>query len=299
MKHQIKTSVIGSYPIKIEAKDLMYKYFNGNEIIWKKYIEEAVNDMVCAGIDIISDGQTRDPFIQIFTRKLNGCRIRDRTEIVNKVEYIKPITVDDQIYTRNILPNNKENIGVLTGPFTLASSCVNQYYDNSKDLAYDFAYALSKEAENLQKCVDLISIDEPFYSNELPEYSKELIDIIIKKIHLPTRLHVCGDVSKIIPDLLDMPIDILSHEFKATTNLLNKFNEYSVSKKICLGSVRSDDTKVESVKDITNHIKYAYDLFGEKIVQISPDCGQRMLPRKIAFKKLQNLVKAGDIINGR
>lgn len=298
MKTRIKTCVIGSYPPQIDNIELMHSYFNQEEVSWEKYIKYAVNDMINAGIDIISDGQTRDPFIQIFTRMLKGCRTRNRTEIVDKIEYHDPIIIDDQKYVRDLIPNDKNLKGVITGPCTLTTSCVDLYYNDEKKAAFDFAYALKKEAEALQKHVDMISIDEPFFSNNTPYYSNELIGIITKDISCPTILHACGDVSTIVPDLLEMPVDILSHEFKASPQLFNAFKDYSFSQKICLGSVRSDDLRVESVEEITKHIINAIDIFGNKIIQISPDCGQRLLPRDVAFQKLKNLTKAGEKING-
>jgi 5-methyltetrahydropteroyltriglutamate--homocysteine methyltransferase len=298
MRHKVKTCVIGSYPVCVDSMEFMHGYFNQREVSWEKYIGYAVNDMVNAGIDIVSDGQTRDPFIQIFTRRLKGCRVRDRTEVVDKVEYNSPITMMDQKYVRGLIPKDKELIGVLTGPYTLASSCVDLFYNDEKDLAFDFAYALKKEAGVLQKHVDMISIDEPAFSNNMPEYGRDLIGIVTKDVSCPTRLHACGDVSSIVPELIEMPVDILSHEFKASPHLFDSFKEHSFSQKICLGSVRSDDTRVEPVEEIIDHIKKALNLFGDKIVQISPDCGQRLLPRDIAFQKLKNLVKAGENING-
>ena len=278
--------------------ELMYGYFNGEEVSWDKYIQYAVSDMVNAGLDIVSDGQTRDPFVQIFTRKLAGCRIRARTEIVDKVEYNAPITLKDQKYARNLIPDDKGLTGVLTGPYTLSKSCINLYYNDEKDLAFDFAHALKQEAKVLQKHVDMISIDEPFFSNETPDYGKELIETITKDIYCPTRLHACGNVSDIIPELLEMPVDILSHEFKASPQIFDVFKEYTFPQKICLGSVRSDNTRVESVEEIMEHTKKGIELFGEKIVQLAPDCGQRLLPRNVAFQKLKNLVKVGEKING-
>ncbi len=298
MKNKIKTCVIGSYPAQIDTMDLMQSYYNQEEIYWKKYIEQAVNDMVNAGIDIISDGQTRDPIVQIFTRKLKGCRIRQRTEVADSIEYEGPITIEDQKYVKDLIPIGKEIKGLITGPYTLANSCVDLYYNDEKKLAFDFAYALKKEAKILQNYVDIISIDEPFFSNKMPEYAKELIETITKNLSCPTTLHACGDISNIIPEIFEMPVDILSHEFKATPKLLDIFKEYSFSQDICLGSVRSDDVKVESVEEVTNHVEKAIDSFGEKIIQISPDCGQRFLPRDVAFRKLKNLVKAGEKING-
>ena len=298
MKQKLKTSVIGSYPICIDTLELANDYFSERESSWIKYIEQAVHDMTTAGIDYVSDGQTRDPFIQLFTRKLRGCRIRDRTEIIGHIEYNGPITVQDQKYARHLLPRNTRLIGVLTGPYTLTKSSVDFFYHDEKELCFDFATALRNEAVLLQKHVDLISIDEPFFSNELPDYAEELIGTITDSLSCPARLHVCGDVSRIIPQLIEMPVDILSHEFKVSPHLFDLFREYSCLRKICVGAVRSDDVRVESVEEIVTHIKKAIDIFGENVVQIAPDCGQRLLPREAAFHKLQNLTIAGEIING-
>ena len=100
------------------------------------------------------------------------------------------------------------------------------------------------------------------------------------------------DVSKIIPNLLDLPVDILSHEFKAKPKLFDCFEEYNVTKNICLGCVRSDDVRVETIDEIKDHIQKGINVFNDKIIQLSPDCGLRMLPQKVAFEKLKNLVKA-------
>jgi 5-methyltetrahydropteroyltriglutamate--homocysteine methyltransferase len=254
--------------------------------------------MTTAGINYVSDGQTRDPFIQLFTRKLKGCRIRERTEIIGRVEYQSPITVPDQIYTKRLLPRHVELVGVLTGPFTLTKSSVDSFYHDEKELAFDFATALHKEAELLLKHVDLISIDEPVFSNELPQYANELFQTITYGLSRPTRLHVCGDVSRIVPQLVDMPVDILSHEFKASPHLFDVFQDYPCRKNICVGAVRSDDVIVESVEEIVAHVKKAIAIFDTKVVQIAPDCGQRLLPRDIAFQKLKNLAAAGEILNG-
>jgi len=72
MKKKVKTTVIGSYPVNVDNMEYMAGYFNQTELTWDKYIKNSVNDMVDAGIDIVSDGQTRDPFVNIFARKLKG-----------------------------------------------------------------------------------------------------------------------------------------------------------------------------------------------------------------------------------
>lgn len=294
----IQTCVIGSYPVVVDNSYLMSGYFDQKPVVWDDVISSAVDDMVNAGLDFVSDGQTRDPFIQLFTRKISGCRIRDRTEIVGKLRYSGPIIVDDQVFVKQKIPESCGLIGVLTGPWTLTQSCVDLFYNDEEKLAFDFAKVLHEEAKSLEKTVDLISIDEPFFSNVFPDYAKELIETVTDGLSCSTRLHVCGDVSSIASCLVDMPVDILSHEFKLTPKLFDVFKDLSFDKKICLGSVRSDDTCVESVDEIIQHVNKGINVFDEKIVQISPDCGMRMLPRDVAFQKLKNLSDAGGIING-
>ena len=296
--HVIETSVIGSYPSQIDTHKIMETYFfQQPEDHWKVVISASVDDMVRSGISIISDGQTRDPFIQLFTRRLKGCRIRARTEIIGNIEYIDPITVSDQKFVRSIIPSNVKIKGVLTGPWTLTRSCVDLFYHDEQKVAFDFAQALSKEAKNLQEYVDVLSIDEPFFSQNMPSFASDLIELITQDIQIPTVLHICGDVSKIIDKIIELPVDILSHEFKASPKLLSGFQQYSFPQQLCLGSVRSDDFRVEPVDEILGHIRGAYEVFGSKIVHVAPDCGQRLLPRQVAFIKLKNLVKAGEVFN--
>jgi 5-methyltetrahydropteroyltriglutamate--homocysteine methyltransferase len=298
MKKCVTTTVIGSYPIKLENMEFMSDYFNQKNVTWDKYIESAVKDMINAGIKLVSDGQTRDSFVNIFYRKLNGCRIRERPEVVDKIEYKEQITIKDQKFVRGIIPEDRQLLGLITGPYTLSQSCVDFFYHDEKELAFDFANALKQEIKELQKYVDMISVDEPFFSVSMPDYAKELTKIIFSDVKIPTRLHVCGDASNIISDLIDMPVNVLSHEFKASPKLFDAFKEHSFSQRICLGSVRSDNPIVEPVDDIIKHIRKGIDVFGDKISQISPDCGLRLQTREIAFQKLKNLVIAGEKVYG-
>lgn len=293
-----ETTVIGSYPADYDNIDFMNSYFENKKVSWTKYVDAAVNDMIKAGIQRVSSGQTKDPFVHIFLRDIGGCRIRDRPEVIDKVSYIGPITVDEIKYVKKIVPTQTKLVGLITGPYTLAKSCVDLYYNDLEKLSFDLANVLNFEAKNLEKHVDLISVDEPFYSVEMPGYANDLLKIVFKDVNVSKRLHVCGDVSDIVEELIELPVGILSHEFKATPTLFDSFKKYSFSKNICLGSVRSDDKRIESVDEITDHIKKGIDVFDNKIVQISPDCGLKMMPRDIAFEKLVNLVKAGERVYG-
>ncbi len=295
--NKIETTVIGSYPVEINNMELMKNFYDKTNPSWKKYIKKSAEDMVKAGIDIISDGQTKDPFVNIFLRKIKGVRLRNRPQVVDKVEFKEPITVNDQKYLRKIIPRKTKIVGLVAGPFTLTKSCVDMYYKNEKDLAFDFSEVLNKELKKLEKIVDIVSIDEPFFSVFYPDYANELIENVTKNTGIKKRLHVCGDVTKIIPNLLDLSVDILSCEFKAKPKLFDEFKKYSITKEICLGSVRSDKKRVETISEIKKHVMKGIEIFDGKINQISPDCGLRQIPKSNAFLKLKNLSIVGGKIN--
>lgn len=284
-------TVIGSYPVQINRKHITDSYFQELSIpSWKPIIKQAVDQMVQSGVELVSDGQTRDPFMTIFTRGFKGCQVRERTEIIDSVEFTQSVTLSDLEYVRSILPENTLLLGLLVGPYTLSQSVIDHFYQDEKELAFAFAEALRKEAEAIQPVVDMISVDEPFFANVFPEYASELIEKVVSNISCPTRLHACGDVTTIVSSLLDLPVDVLSHEFSATPALFDSFAEFPNEKKqICLGSVRSDKQRIESVEEIVDHINRGIDLFGDHLIQIAPDCGLRLLPRQNAFMKLKRL----------
>jgi 5-methyltetrahydropteroyltriglutamate--homocysteine methyltransferase len=287
-------TVIGSYPVQINRLQIMDTYFQKLSLpSWKPFIKQAVEQMVESGVRLVSDGQTRDPFMTIFTRGFNGCQVRERTEVIEPIRFSQPVTLSDLEYVRLIIPDDTLLIGLLVGPYTLSQSVVDHVYLDEKELAFAFAEALKKEAEHIQPVVDMISVDEPFFANIFPEYAYELIDTVLTNISCPTRLHACGDVSGIVSSLLDLPVDVLSHEFTATPSLFDSFAEYPNEKKqICLGSVRSDQERIESVEEIVDHISHGFDLFGSHLVQIAPDCGLRLLSPHSAFMKLKRLDEA-------
>ena len=291
-------SVIGSFPAIFDVSACMRGYFQGDSGCWQEVVSSAVNQMVNCGVESVSDGQVRDIFTNVFIRGLGGCRVRERCEVIGPVEWAHPITLSDVKLTRKLTPEGCEVFGFVAGPFTLMRSVVDLFYHDEKQLCFDFANALNEELKSLAAFVDMVGIDEPFFSNEFPEYAKELLSVVVEDISHPVRLHVCGDVSGIVPDLLDLDVDVLSHEFCVRPQLFDVFSEFESSKLMCVGSLRSDSMVVESVESVCSHLNHAVEVFGDRIVQVSPDCGLRMLSLDVATIKLRNLVAGREAVFG-
>lgn len=292
------TTVIGSYPVSPSRRELASGYFGAMEDPYLGSIERSVRAQVEAGIDLVSDGQTRDNMINIFAKRLGGTRVHGTPRVIDEVRFVGPITLDDQLHARRFLPDGGRIKGIITGPFTMAMSCTDEFYGSMEKLAYAFADALNHEARALEPEVDAIQVDEPFLSHEYPEYARDVVERVFEGVRVQRMLHVCGDVSGIFERLAEFDVDVLEHEFAANPGLLDTVSEVDFRQTLGLGSVRSDKVEVESVEQITAHIQRAVDIFGPDRLIVSPDCGLRHMPRDAAFSKLRNLVQARDMVIG-
>ncbi|MHA1754998.1 MAG: methionine synthase [Candidatus Odinarchaeia archaeon] len=287
----LTTTVIGSYPAN---------NFSGIEAV--KY---AVEKQIEAGIDIISDGQTRTDMIRYFTDHIPGFTYEgDKLKIDSRIQPPKetPI-VKDLIYAKKLLKNNVVLKGIITGPVTLIasskvekSSGYNGFLDQK--LYVELGEALRREIELISQVgVTYIQIDEPFYSVGAPlDLAMQSIKIITENLKLPVGLHVCGDSSKVFDKLVLFPgVDILSLEFKASPEnftAISKDKILKYDKMLGVGCVNSKSNEIESISEIQSTISKAIELVGAENIIIHPDCGLRLLKPQAAFNKLKNMVEA-------
>ena len=328
----LPTTVVGSYPLTPSKEVLVNSYYTQQDP-YLEIIENCVREQADAGVQIISDGQTRANMVDIFASKLAGIRMKGKPVVFSEIRYHRPISLADQEHSLSILnemrkggqadkngnrsrnggggkdgdedgnegddgnENGGENVqlkGIITGPHTMALSVQDNYYGDKKELSFAFAKALNQEARALQKIVPIIQFDEPFFSVEFPEYAKELVEVLVKGIHVPVALHACGDVSRIFSGLVELPVTVLDHEFAVNYGLLDVVKDHDFVQIIGLGVVRSDDSRVESVDEIVQVLERAVDIFGVERLMVDPDCGLKHLDRAVAFEKLKNVRTAKD-----
>jgi 5-methyltetrahydropteroyltriglutamate--homocysteine methyltransferase len=293
----LATTVVGSYPSS-PCKPSLFRYCREGIDPYPESLGEAIEAQVSAGIEIVSDGQTRNDMIKLFTSKLSGMRMRSKPVVIGEIGYRAPITLDDQVQAKKMINGRAMLKGIITGPFTLAMSCTDEHYGRIEKVAFAFAEALNQEARNLSNVVDVLQIDEPYYSLEYPEYAGTLISTLLSGVEIPRALHVCGDVSQIFSQLVDLPVDILDHEFTAHQELLSVISEIDFTQSIGFGCVRSDINVAETVSEISERIKKGIDCVGHNRLILDPDCGLRHLSQDVARSKLENMVKARNVVIG-
>ena len=311
------STVVGSYPVIIKPpKTRKNKLLNAIGLYdkCKIAIQHSVKSQVNAGIDIISDGQVRGEMVEIFAKCIPGCKIEENTckinaKINNPLENIgvKDLKLaikymNQELDKLNISSKDRKKKGVkgiITGPSTIVqSSKIGPIYKNKDIAIIDMANALKSEAIALEKAgAKILQIDEPFLSTGLinMEIAKDAIGIISKEVKIPVAIHCCGDIKNVFEDLINFNVDIIDCEFAGQNTNLDILDSYSTNlkgKKIGLGVVDTKKSSVESIEEIAKLIEKGLDIVGDKDLFIDPDCGMKLLPEEIAFKKLKNMVEA-------
>ena len=287
----LPTTVVGSYPV-VKGKGLF-----GILDPCRAAVRTAVADQLAAGVDIISDGQVRGDMVKAFTSRLPGIR---GTDVIGTISPPSgTITVGDTRYALSRAPRVK---GILTGPTTLsfALRIATPAYRDRAELAMDLARVLAQEAASLADAgVAILQVDEPILSTGAADIhaARDALGVLTRDTRTPVCLHVCGDISRIIDELIAMPVSILDLEFAHADGNLALCRDHSFGEKMVgFGCIDSASPVAEPVGTIRSRIEAGLAIFEPGQLLIDPDCGLRMLPREIAFLKLSRMVEAvGDI----
>jgi len=279
------TTVIGSHPVEagVSTHDA---------------IKTAVEDQLAAGVDLVTDGQTRYDMIEYFAHAIEGYSFDGKSLLNGQIGAGHPDAfLEDLRIAKSVAPRVKVPI---TGPVTLVFSTrlakpysgyrdENVYLDTARAL---LDIALAAEAEG----ADCIQIDEPFLSVGAPmNIARKAVEAIATRLSVPVALHVCGSVGSIFPDLLEWNgISRLSHAFMGDKNddVLDSPGLASGKKALGLGCIDTKVPTVESVADVAALIRRGTSVLPKESIVVHPDCGMRLLPRQSAVEKLKVMVAA-------
>lgn len=270
-------------------------------------IERAIRDQIELGIDVLVDGQPRDDIVSMFLRHLPGCQgsalpfdIVDRVRPSNE-----PITTKDFQFAKRLAGSHPLKAHI-TGPITLARNArigPQSPYQSRNDpmLVKDCAIALGVEARNLVEAgANIIQIDEPLLVDDFERsLAVEALKVVVDTGEIPTVvLHVCGNVTQILRDIvIHAPIDVISMEAQWLTQpalrWISKESLLQHKKKIGLGCIRTNSQSTESIPQIRYFVDSMVVRLGpENIWAVMPNCGMRVLPYPIAYRKLAAMVEA-------
>jgi 5-methyltetrahydropteroyltriglutamate--homocysteine methyltransferase len=316
-EHFLLTSIVGSYP-KPKWLNRVSDLADDPESRFDEEQLREAHDDACrvmideherAGLDTVSDGEMRrNEMVEFFADRIDGYEFNgpvkvwghnyfDKPSVVDEVEYADSWLVDEFEFTQSVASRPVKV--PITGPYTLAAWSFNEAYDDEADLAYALADLVNEEVEALVDAgARYIQIDEPALATTPDDHAivGECLNRIVAGIADEVRigLHVCyGDYSRIYPELLEYPIDEFDLELcNGDYEQLDVFTDPEFTTDLALGVVDVHTADVESVEEIKENIKQGFEIVPPENLTISPDCGVKLLPREVAYRKIENMVTA-------
>ena len=316
-EHFLLTTVVGSYPKPKwlhRSRDLSEDEESDFD---EEHFEEAKDDASRlityeherCGLDVICDGEMRrNEMVEYFAHRIDGYEFNgpvkvwghnyfDKPSVVDEVEYDEEWLVSEYEFTADVA---SQPVKVpITGPYTLAYWSFNEVYEDKEQLAYELADLVNEEIEALVDAgARYIQIDEPALATTPDDHAivGECLERIVADVPDDVRLglHVCyGDYSRIYPEILDFPVDEFDVELcNGGYEQLDVFKEPTFTKDLAMGVVDAHVGEVESVEEIKENIKKALEVVPPEQLTVSPDCGLKLLPREIAYQKMENMVTA-------
>lgn len=317
MKSEIKlpilpTSVIGSYPKPWWLRKIKRLWEMGraddDDLI------EAENDAVVAivkeqelaGIDIPSDGeQRREEMVEYFAERLGGFKFYgpvrvwgnnyfNKPAVVDKIIYKGPITLNEYLFLKKVSSRKIVKV-TITGPYTIADWSFNEYYSSKEELVKELSKIINEELKVLaENGAPFIQIDEPALTTHPSEveWALELIDRTADNVNAKIGLHVCySDYKLLMPHL-----DKLRNISQLLLEFANRrFEDLDILKdfplEIGLGVIDVHNKRIESPEEVSAAIRKAMKYIDPEYIYVNPDCGLKLLPRKIARHKMENMVK--------
>ena len=276
--------------------------------------EDVIRQQIEAGLDIVTDGLIRwDDPLRVIVRNITGVEVSGliryfdtntfyRQPIIeSRLEFIKPILVSDFQFAQE--HSSKAVKVVLTGPYTLAKLSRNRFYREFKQLAFDFAHLLHKEALALEEAgVKYIQFDEPAllqFKQDLPLFLQvyEILTAQLSKAEKIVQFNF-GNIEGIYPKILNLNVERIGIELTPGHKNWDVIKSAQFTKKLMAGIVDARNTRMESEAEL---VKLLHQL-GESVnldnTWLSTSHSLEFLPRANARKKLELLTSVAKQLRG-
>lgn len=331
MRHALKTTVVGSYPVPEWLKA------SPSPVALQDAMRLVLDVQERAGIDVIGDGelgrwdlQRREPagMVERFVRPMAGVQsglARSQREVfladpATAYRAKAPGVVVDELsdgdldllreYQQARALTSHALKFTLTSPYMLAKVVVDDYYHDLERLTMDFADVLAAQLKGIDAAV--VQIDEPHLPGH-PGHSQLAAAAINRVLSaaeagVSRAVHLCfgnfggqmiqqGDYRKLIDFLNLLQCD---HVVLETTRRSDAEVESlkGIDERIGLGVGVIDvkDLQVEPADRVASRIESLANKLGvDRLQYVHPDCGLQVLPRPVADGKLRALVQGRDL----
>ena len=288
----------------------------------------AVDDMVDAGVDVITDGEMRRwKFIQSFYARMTGLEPQlplrrlggegydsvPRYEAKEHIEVPHGLGIVEE-YRHLASITNHPIKATCPGPATLSIHIRERpsVYRDRLELASEFVPAINAELRALVDAgATYIQLDEPSYSIlGSATAAVELFNRCVDGVNARIGLHVCfGNLASrprfertyapLFPAIMDARADELVFEF-ANRELreIEIVERITEAKDAAVGIVDIKSFHVEPPALVASRLRAALEHASPERVRIVPDCGFFAVPRWLTVRKLRAMVEGTALVRG-
>jgi 5-methyltetrahydropteroyltriglutamate--homocysteine methyltransferase len=322
----LPTAIVGSYAMPGWLERLKTDYFarrisrHDLDEIHDTSVKAAIKDQEIAGLDIVTDGESRrDNNVDYFLERFPGVQI-DRSSkkfyydfydsvVQGKLPMASLGVVPDFSFLRTF--TERETKFCITGPHCLAKRIRNKFYPNEEALAMDIARVMNLELKALAKAgAKFLQIDEPYYSG-FPEdihWAVKSLNALVDGVDARIAVHICygnrygkpsweGSYRYLFPAILEAKVHQLTLEFaRRGGEDLDLFKEFKPPFELGVGVIDVKTHEVETAEMVAEHIRRALDVMPAERLYILTDCGCVHLPRDVGFAKMKAMVEGTKIV---
>ena len=312
------TTVVGSYP-KVGAgpkgqrlRTAISRSDRGRitpeelQQVQHEVTEEVIGEQVEAGIDLVSDGQVRwDDGQTYFARGIAGFTVTGLLRYFDTNTYYRqPVATDRLSWREAITVSDYQHAAacserpvkaVITGPYTLARLSRSEHHADTGSMVMELSETLNQEARALQESgATVIQFDEPAilkHAEDFPVF-QEAMQRLTEGLSATLALYTYfGDVGGLYPKLFDLPFQVFGLDFVAGAANWNVVREVPDGVCLGLGVVDARNTRLESVEELVEAVRWAKERVSLDRLYVNPSCGLEYLPRDRAYQKLVRLVE--------
>ena len=319
----LPTTTIGSFPQTKEIKIARQKWRKGElpETDYRHQIKLKIKEWIelqeTLDLDVLVHGEyERTDMVEYFGEKLKGfaftknawvqsygSRCVKPPIIHSRVEFMKPMTVDETSYAQSL--TKKPVKGMLTGPVTILNWSFVREDQAKEDIANEIGLALRKEIKALEESgISIIQVDEPAIREGLPLKKRNwetYLNWVTRAFRLTTsgvqkmtqiHTHMCySSFSDIMDAVIDLDADVISIEHARSHE---EFSSYLAKKPyplgIGLGVYDIHSPRVPSVQEMEQNIVGSLKVCDIQQFWINPDCGLKTRDEREVIQALSNMV---------
>lgn len=316
----LPTTLVGSYSMPNWLERLKAEFISRRisrhdlDDIYDTVAKAAIKDQEVAGLDIVTDGETRrDNMVDYFVERLPGVHI-DRSSKKFSYDFYSSVVLGKlPLAPMGLTPAFQFLLAYteraakisITGPHCLSKRIQNQFYPSEEALAMDIARVMNPELKALAAAgARFIQIDEPYYSGypeDLP-WAVNAINTLVEGVDAKIALHICygnrygrpsweGSYEYLFPAILGAKVQQLTLEFARRGGAdLHLFEAHAHPFELGVGVIDVKTPEIETPAVVAAHIHKALEVMPAERLFVLPDCGCFHLPRDVAFAKLQAMV---------